>query len=68
LGETVNAAIAAGLSIVRLDEHVAAPFDPRGDLMTREDDGLYRWRIGTGKDGAAAEPLPALFTLIAGRP
>jgi SAM-dependent methyltransferase len=65
LGQTVNAAITAGLAVVRLDEHVATPFDPRGDLLTKEADGQYRWRIGTGVDGAMAEPLPVLFTLVA---
>ncbi|MEI6363230.1 MAG: class I SAM-dependent methyltransferase [Actinomycetes bacterium] len=68
LGETVNAAIGAGLTIARLDEHVAASFDPRGDLLTKEEDGMYRWRIGVGKDGEPAQPLPVLFTLVARRP
>lgn len=68
VGETVNAAISAGLRVVRLDEHVSAPFDPRGDILTREDDGLFRLRIGIGRDGAPPEPLPVLFTLIAEKP
>jgi SAM-dependent methyltransferase len=58
LGEVVNAAIAAGLRIDRLDEHLEADFDPRGDVLPRDDDGRYRLRIG-------AEQLPVLFTLIA---
>jgi SAM-dependent methyltransferase len=58
LGEVVNAAIAAGLRVDRLDEHLEAEFDPRGDLLPRDDDGRYRLRIG-------AELLPILFTLIA---
>lgn len=68
LGETVNAAIAAGLAIARLDEHLETSFDPRGRLLTREDDGMYRMRIGIGAGGAPAEPMPVLFTLIARRP
>ena len=68
LGETVTAAIGAGLRIVRLDEHVEAPFDPRGDVLAREEDGQYRLRLGTGAGGGAAEPLPVLFTLIAEKP
>lgn len=68
LGETVNAAISAGLSIVRLDEHTASPFDPRGSLLTREEDGLFRLRVGVGLGGGPGEPLPILFTLIAEKP
>ncbi len=64
LGETVNAAIAAGMSIVRLDEHTESPFDPRGSLLTRDGDGQFRLRIGAGP----GEPLPILFTLIAEKP
>jgi SAM-dependent methyltransferase len=67
LGETVNAAIAAGLTIVRLDEHVETAFDPRGRLLAKEDDGMYRLRIGVGAGGGAAEPMPVLFTLVAHR-
>lgn len=65
LGETVNAAIGAGLRVVRLDEHVDASFDPRGDVLRQEADGRFRLRIGTGAAGADPEPLPVLFTLIA---
>ena len=68
IGETVNAAIAAGLQIVRLDEHVEAPFDPRGTLLTQEPDGMFRMRIGAGLDGALPEALPVLFTLLAAKP
>lgn len=67
LGETVNAAVAAGLAVLRLDEHVAAPFDPRGSLLRREPDGMFRLRLGSGSGDALAEPLPVLFTLIAQR-
>jgi SAM-dependent methyltransferase len=58
LGEVVNAAIAAGLHVERLGEHLDADFDPRGDVLERDDDGRYRLRLG-------AELLPVLFTLIA---
>ena len=67
IGETVNAVIGAGLSVVRLDEHVESASDPRGDCMTRESDGQFRLRIGTGRAGGSAEPLPVLFTLVAER-
>jgi 2-polyprenyl-3-methyl-5-hydroxy-6-metoxy-1,4-benzoquinol methylase len=67
LGETINAAIAAGLVIVRLDEHVETSFDPRGNLLAKEHDGMFRMRIGTGAGGAPAEPMPVLFTLVAQR-
>lgn len=65
IGETVNAALDAGLGIVRLVEHVESPYDPRGDILVREDDGMFRLRIGRGRDGRAGEPLPLLFTLVA---
>jgi SAM-dependent methyltransferase len=61
LGEVVNAAIGAGLRIERLEEHLDSDFDPRGRILTQEDDGRYRLRL----DG---EALPVTFTLIARRP
>jgi SAM-dependent methyltransferase len=61
LGEVVNAAIAAGLRIDALDEHLQADVDPRGDLLTRGEDGRYRLEV-------SGERLPVLFTLIATRP
>lgn len=62
ISETVNAAIAAGLSIERLDEHLESEFDVWGDGdMEREDDGLWRVRL----DGQA---FPLFFTLIARKP
>jgi SAM-dependent methyltransferase len=61
LGEIVNGALAAGLKIEHLEEHVAADFDPRGEVLTREEDGRYRLRV----DG---ELLPVLFTLVAAKP
>jgi SAM-dependent methyltransferase len=61
LGEVVNAALGAGLKIQRLEEHLDADFDPRGDVLAREDDGRYRLRVG-------GEALPILFTLVAAKP
>jgi SAM-dependent methyltransferase len=61
LAEVVNAALAAGLKIQRLDEYLEADFDPRGDLIPREDDGRHRLRV----DG---ELLPVLFALVAAKP
>lgn len=61
LAEVVNAALAAGLKIQRLDEHLDADFDPRGGVMEREYDGRYRLRV----DG---EALPVLFALVAAKP
>ncbi len=67
IGETVTAAVRAGLAVEHLEEHVEAPFDPRGDILRREEDGMYRLRIGSGPSGGPAEPLPVLFTLVAGK-
>jgi SAM-dependent methyltransferase len=61
LGETVTAAIQAGLRVERLDEHLDLALDPRGDVLVREDDDRFRLRV----DG---EPLPVAFTLVARRP
>jgi SAM-dependent methyltransferase len=61
LAEVVNTALAAGLRIERLDEHLEAEFDPRGDLLAAGDDGRFRLRIG-------GEQLPVLFTLVAAKP
>jgi SAM-dependent methyltransferase len=61
LGELVTAAVHAGLRVERLDEHLELDFDPRGEVLTREDDGRFRLRRG-------AEALPGAFTLIARRP
>ncbi|HWT22171.1 MAG TPA: class I SAM-dependent methyltransferase [Solirubrobacteraceae bacterium] len=61
LGETVTAAIRAGLAIELLQEHLDCDHDPRGDLLPADDDGRHRLRI----DG---EVLPVLFTLVARRP
>jgi SAM-dependent methyltransferase len=61
LGEVVNAALAAGLKIEHLEEHLSADFDPRGTFLAPEDDGRYRLRV----DG---EVMPLLFTLVAAKP
>jgi hypothetical protein len=52
LGETVTAAIQAGLHIDSLTEYVEASKAPRPPLVPREADGCYRLRL----DG---QPLPA---------
>jgi 2-polyprenyl-3-methyl-5-hydroxy-6-metoxy-1,4-benzoquinol methylase len=58
LGETVSAAIRAGLRIDSLTEHLEASKAPRPPVVPREADGRYRLRL----DG---QPLPILFTLLA---
>ena len=58
LGEVVNAAIAAGLRIDSLHEHLETDSDPRGNVLARAADGRYRLEV-TG------ERLPILFTLTA---
>ena len=60
LGEIVTAAVAAGLRIERLDEHLDADRDERG-VLAPEEDGRYRWRLG-------GQPVPLAYTLIARRP
>lgn len=59
LGEVVTAALAAGLEIERLEEHMDAERDP-GDRLVREADGRFRLRIG-------GEQLPVLYSLVAAR-
>jgi SAM-dependent methyltransferase len=61
IAEVVNAALAAGLKLQRLDEHLESDHDPRGDVLAPEEDGRYRLRI----DG---ELLPVLFALVAAKP
>lgn len=60
LGEVVNAAIAAGLRIDVLLEHLETDLDPRGSLLAQGEDGRYRLEV-------SGEHLPVLFTLIATR-
>ena len=60
LGEIVTAAVGAGLRVDALHEHLDTPFDPRGNLLVREEDGRLRLRVGD-------ERLPVLFTLLATR-
>lgn len=61
LGEIVNGAIAAGLRIEQLREHLSCSFDPCGGVAVREVDGRFRFRLG----GDPGFPIPMLFTLIA---
>ena len=60
LGEVVNAAIAAGLRIDALREHLDTDLDPRGNLLPPSVDGRHRLEV-------SGERLPILFTLIATR-
>lgn len=46
LGEIVTASVQAGLRVDQLVEHLDSEFDPRGRLLTREGDGMFRMRIG----------------------
>lgn len=62
IGEHVTAALAAGLELERLEEHLDAEYDPRG-LLEPEADGRVRVRLLP-----KAPPIPILFTLIARRP
>jgi hypothetical protein len=61
IAEVVNAALGAGLKIQRLDEHLDAEFDPRGDVLEHGEDGRYRLQV-------SGELLPVLFTLVAAKP
>lgn len=58
LGEIVTAAIASGLTISHLGEHLAVETDGHRGLATREDDDLMRWRH-------TDQPLPIMFSLRA---
>jgi SAM-dependent methyltransferase len=60
LGETVSAAVRAGLRVDALVEHLDAAVDGRG-VLPCDDDGRYRLRV-------SGELLPVLFTLLASRP
>lgn len=61
LGEVVTAAIAAGLRIEALHEHLAADSDPRGSMLTPGTDGRCRLEV-------SGQRLPILFTLVAAQP
>jgi SAM-dependent methyltransferase len=61
IGEIVSAAVAAGLRIDALTEHLQCSLEHRKGIPLREDDGWWRLRA----DGL---PLPLLFTLRATRP
>lgn len=60
LGEIVNAAIAAGLQIETLTEHLEARRAPRDHVLERGADGLLRLSLNS-------QQLPILFTLVASR-
>jgi SAM-dependent methyltransferase len=61
LGEVVTAAVRAGLLIEHLGEHVEVETDVGRGLLSRDADGLVRWRV----DG---ELLPVLYSLRARKP
>jgi SAM-dependent methyltransferase len=61
LGEVVMAALGAGLKLQHFEEHLDADHDPRGLVLTPEEDGRYRVRVGP-------EVFPILFTLVAAKP
>jgi SAM-dependent methyltransferase len=67
LADIVNGAIAAGLRVERLDEHLESDINPRGDdVLQRGDDGRYRLLLGRGRvDGDVPEPMPVYLTFIA---
>jgi SAM-dependent methyltransferase len=60
LGETVTAAIGAGLRVDALHEHLDTDFDPRGGVLTAEGGDRLGLRV-------SGERLPVLFTLLATR-
>ena len=61
IGEVVTAALAAGLRIDGLTEHMDVAADPRGTMLRREADGRMRLRLGD-------EALPLLYALRASAP
>ena len=61
LGELVTAAVNAGLVIEHLGEHVAVESDIGRRLLSRDEDGLMRWRQDR-------ELLPIIFSLRARKP
>lgn len=61
LGRIVSAAIGAGLVVTHLGEDFETDIDPRGSVLTQEEDGLFRLRV----DG---QLLPTTYTLVAERP
>ena len=60
IGRVVTAAADAGLRIRSVREHDAMAFDPRGGLLAREEDGLWRLRLG-------GEAVPLLYAVVADR-
>ncbi len=59
LGEIVTAAVTSGLRVDALTEWLDEAFDPRGGILTADDDGLFRLRLG------GRFPLPLTFSLRA---
>jgi hypothetical protein len=57
----VTAAVNAGLVIEHLGEHVAVESDTGRRLLSRDQDGLMRWRQDR-------ELLPIIFSLRARKP
>ena len=58
VGEIVTAAVRAGFHVDALHEHLESDFDPRGNVLDREDDGRFRLRV-------SGQPMPLLYTLLA---
>jgi len=67
VGDIVNGAIAAGMRVDRLDEHVTSDINPRGDdVLQRGEDGRYRLLVGRGRTTRdAPEPMPVYLTFLA---
>jgi hypothetical protein len=61
LGEIVTDAITSGFRIDALTEWLNESFDPRGGILSADDDGLFRLRPGGGF------ALPLTFSLRATR-
>ncbi|MFE0420258.1 class I SAM-dependent methyltransferase [Streptomyces tendae] len=61
LGEIVTAAVTAGLTVQRLDEHAESPVQLTVTDDHPDPDGRYRVRV-------MGQPVPFLYTLIAARP
>jgi SAM-dependent methyltransferase len=67
LAEIVMSLVRAGLTLLDLRELLSSDFDIGGSGLECGADGRYRLRIGSGVQGAPAEPLPVLFSLVAER-
>jgi hypothetical protein len=58
LGEVVTAAVAAGLRVLALREHLDSASSHRGDVLQPDDDGRFRLRLG-------GQLVPLAYTLLA---